>query len=256
MAARFLVWIDRLLFSSLWTAWAASGLVAAAAAVLGVDTPPLALAFTGTLVVYNLDRLRDLERDRAVWPRRSRFVEQNRALLVAVTIVAGLAALLLGFLQGDATVALCAGILCLGVFHRRLKGHIGAESAYVAGAWLAISVGLPALAQPLSPAALALLPWVCAVLGGTLAANALASSLCDAKTPPRHLAATLSLAVLLALASVGVAGWAPAGVHSLGVVPLAQLASLIFFRRRERYALGGLDGGLGVGAWIAAAGAL
>jgi len=252
IAAPTRAWIDVLLFSSLWTASAAAGLVAAAGAAIGVGHPPVALALAGTWVVYNVDRLRDLERDRPAWPLRSRFVEENRAALIGLTVCAAVAAVALAIRQGHATVALCTAVLALGLLHRRLKGRVGTESAYVTGAWLAVGVGLPVLAGPLPAGASSLLPWVAGIFAGALAANALASTLCDSPGTPRHRVAVLSMAGLLVVASGGVALAAPEVLRPLIAVPVAQAFVLLFFRRDERYALGGLDGGLGLGAWIAA----
>jgi len=241
-----------LLFSSLWTASAAAGLVAAAGAAIGTGHPPVALALAGTWVVYNVDRLRDLERDRTAWPLRTRFVEENRATLVVLTACIAVAAVALGIYQGTATVALCAAVGGLGLLHRRLKGNVAAESAYVTGAWLAVGIGLPALAGPLPPGSASLLPWVAGVFAGTLAANALASTLCDSPSTAGHQSAVLWAAGLGIVASAGVAWAAPETLRPLIAVPAAQAFVLLFFRRDERYALGGLDGGLGLGAWIAA----
>ena len=51
-----------------------------------------ALAAAGTLVVYNVDRLRDLEKDRLTAPARSAFVERWRGPLLALTAAAAVAA--------------------------------------------------------------------------------------------------------------------------------------------------------------------
>ena len=94
--------------------------------------------------------------------------------------------------------------------------------------------------------------WVAGIFAGTLAANALASTLCDSPAGPRRRAAILSAAGTFALVSGALAWVGPEVLRPLFAVPLAQAVVLVFFRRDERYALGGLDGGLGVGAWIAA----
>ena len=62
--------LDAVVFSSLWLALTAAALLVAASGALGATADPRAvgLAFFGTLVIYNLDRLRDLERDRATSP--------------------------------------------------------------------------------------------------------------------------------------------------------------------------------------------
>ena len=59
--------VDALAFSSLLPAGAAAALLGAAAAALSIPTPwaSVGIAAAGTLVVYNVDRLRDVARDRS-----------------------------------------------------------------------------------------------------------------------------------------------------------------------------------------------
>ena len=54
----------------------------------------LGLAAAGTLVVYNIDRLRDVDRDRLTCPARTRFVERWRSALTALTLLAACSAAL------------------------------------------------------------------------------------------------------------------------------------------------------------------
>jgi 4-hydroxybenzoate polyprenyltransferase len=89
--------LDALAFSSLWVALAASALVWATSLALGA--PPsaslVALVFGGTLVVYGVDRLRDMTRDAAVAPRRTTFVSQHRrplAMLVGLSALVSVGA--------------------------------------------------------------------------------------------------------------------------------------------------------------------
>ena len=65
--------LDAVAFSSVWVAAAAGALCAAASLAMGV-TPAFSvagIAVSGTLFVYNVDRLRDFDRDRATTPQRS-----------------------------------------------------------------------------------------------------------------------------------------------------------------------------------------
>ena len=86
--------VDAAVFSSAWLAAAAAGLVAASARAMEIPLDPrlLGLAAAGTLVVYNVDRLRDLERDRLTAPARSAFVERWCDALVLGTGAAALIA--------------------------------------------------------------------------------------------------------------------------------------------------------------------
>ncbi len=68
--AAWLRLVDALVFSSLWLAATAAALAAAASRGMGApaDLRAVALAAAGTLVVYNVDRLRDVDRDRFIAP--------------------------------------------------------------------------------------------------------------------------------------------------------------------------------------------
>ena len=83
-----------------------NGVVAAAAAALAaaasraMELPPdpwvLALAAAGTLMVYGLDRLRDVSRDREKSPLRTAWVERHRRALTAATALGACVALAAG----------------------------------------------------------------------------------------------------------------------------------------------------------------
>ena len=88
-----LLLLAALIFTSLWTAAAMGALVAASFRAMGVAIVPEAvgLAFSGTLVVYNLDRLRDLDRDQCGSPDRSAFVLAHEGWLLGLAAVAAAA---------------------------------------------------------------------------------------------------------------------------------------------------------------------
>ena len=142
--------LDALAWSSLWLALAAAALAAAASHALEVRPAPavLGLAFGGTVVVYVIDRLRDLARDRASAPERAAFVERHRsALIVLAGLGGGLAAgSALALRPGAALLAL--GVGALGLAHRRLKRWLLVKPAYLTFAWTAVPVGLPAAHDP------------------------------------------------------------------------------------------------------------
>ncbi len=250
---RAIALLDTLLFSSLWIALAAAALVWTASSALATPGGPLLLAFTGTFVVYNVDRLRDLPRDQASWPRRSAFVLQHHQTLKAATALAALLAGALAFWAGPASIVLCLAVLIPGLFHRRLKQHALFKVFYVALAWVAVTVGLPALSAPLSGATRSALPFVAAVYACCLGANAIASNLRDNKDSPLKPASMLALRVARALALAGalLALTGPDRVVPLAAVALCQLAGLVGYRPGERYALGIIDGSLLVGALLA-----
>ncbi len=111
--------LDAIVFSNLWVAAAAALLTAAAARAMGVAPAPAAvgLAASGTLMVYGIDRLRDVSADRETAPARTAFVEQNRRALTALCGGAGLAALGFAAAAGPATIGLTSacGLAGLGL---------------------------------------------------------------------------------------------------------------------------------------------
>ena len=137
--------------------------------------PLIGLASLGTLVVYNVDRLRDLEQDRLTAPRRSAFVGRHQGVLTAVCGASAGASLLLALGLPVLAWWACGLALALGLFHRRLKAsQPGGAVFYVTGAWVAVVVGLPAASLGASPGAVLA---ATGALGPAIAANLLASEL-------------------------------------------------------------------------------
>ncbi len=242
--------LDALVFSNLWVAWAAALLSAAVSAALGAAPEPsaLGLAFGGTLAVYNFDRLRFVEGDRATAPARSAFVERNRKLLGALALLGLAGAVACGLAAGRGVLALAACVLALAAAHPVLKRVPFVKAAYLSVAWLAVVVGVPAILAGGGPWGFAAL-----TLGGALVANAIVSSLRDREggaarvgTDAARLAALLAAA---AGAAAAVAG--PAALRPLAAVPLLTLGSVAAFREGERYGLTVVDGALLVGGALA-----
>jgi hypothetical protein len=248
--------VDPLLFSSLWAACVAASLVLAAS--LAMELPPsmavIGLAASGTLVVYNVDRLRDLERDRKTSPLRSAFVERNRPILSGLVGAAALLSLLLALGMGPRVWLLCAAGLAVGLLHRRLKGVLALKTLYVSAVWVGVVVGLPALAPSgESEAGRALhVGWVLASLGCALGANLIASNhgkpgegIEDA---PPAAPARPHLALVLSIVGAGIATLGPSVVRPLAWVGIAEALSIWAYRCDERYGLLVLDGALLAGA--------
>lgn len=261
--SRFVCALDPLLFSSVWAAWVAACLVLAASLAMELRPAPsvIALATAGTLVVYNVDRLRDLERDRYGSPLRSAFVERNRRLLVAVVGAAALLSLLLALRLGSGVWLLCAVGLAIGLLHRRLKGWRAFKACYVTAVWIGVVVGLPALAAQgeAVPAAALHVGWVAASLGCALGANLVASNLGEAaqasegasESAVAERRARLVLAFALCVVGAGVAGLGPTTVKPLAWVGIAEATSIWAWQPGERYGLAVLDGALGAGGLAA-----
>ena len=243
--------LELLAFSSLWVAAAAAALCAAAGRALGAAPDPgsVALAASGTLVVYTVDRLRDVVRDRTTAPARSAFIERHRGWLHTQAGAALLAAAASAWLVGPRAVALAAGVAVLGLLHRRLKRFAWAKPVYLTFAWTAVCVGLPAAhaggGQHLLPVVL--------IVGLTVQANVALSNLKDDEGLAARMGRRRLLSVAAGLVAVAVvfAVAGPEPVRPLLALPLAALPTVIWFRPTERYAGSIVDGALVLGGALA-----
>ena len=240
--------LDAVIFSSLGAAAIAAGLVFAAAAPMDAGRPwrAAALAFAGTLVVYNIDRLLNLERGRQLCPERTAYVDQHRAGLTALCAGGGAAAAKLILETNPAIWVLCGAVLAVGLFRHRLTRFPFLKPLYLTLAWVAITVGLPALCAE-EPQRVA---WIVLVFAGALGANVAARGV--EGTSRLELGefahGTLRRAGGLALGAAAVALAGPIELRPLAWIPLAELAAIFGFRPSERYALLVLDGALFAGA--------
>ncbi len=249
--------VDALAFSSLLPAAAAAALLGAAAAALNVPTPwtSLGIATAGTLVVYNVDRLRDVARDRVTAPLRSSFVERHRRRLQLLTLAAAVVCAACAAGLPQTARVLCGALFAAGLLHRRLKRHELLKRVYVTAAWVAVTAGLPSLAafSPSSPSSLRGVGWLIAVYTAAIASNVLASSLRGSDRAAVPAESLLMLARTIAALGALLAVFAPPGIRPLVWVPLAQLAGLAAFQPSERYGLVVIDGALALGALVSLA---
>jgi 4-hydroxybenzoate polyprenyltransferase len=252
---RVLRLFDALADSSAIAAGVAASFVWAVSLAFGLapDAAVVTLAATGTLVVYNVDRLRDVERDRLLAPLRSQFVAENRKRLVALSSVAALLSLASAAVLPTSTAVLCGAVLGLGLFHRRLKRVRGIKTLYLTGAWLSVTVGLPVLGAPANARpGFETLYWVGLVVGCTIVSNLMASNLDRrrANESARHANARrrLNPAIAVAGLGLGVALVAPEALRGFALIPGAEFLALSRYRPRERYSAVVLDGALFVGA--------
>ena len=245
--------LDVLAYSSVLAAAVAATL--ATAATLAFKLPPapfvIALVMSGTLVVYNIDRLRDLEQDRRRAPLRSAFVEGHQRRLGLLTVLAALVSGISALELPPAAVGLCTGVLALGLLHRRLKHIRGIKTLYLTVAWLAVVLGLPLLgtSTPPGPASVG---GTFAIIGSAILANLLASNLDRRKADESRghgvNRSRLGFAIVVAGLGVGSALVAPEALQSLVLIPLAELLVLCRFREGEHYDLVVIDGALFAGA--------
>ncbi len=246
--------LDAFAFSSGVVATAAGLLCAAASLSMGLTPLPaaVAVAVAGTLVVYNVDRLRDLERDHLTAPDRSAFVARHRRALGVLTATAGVGSLACAAALGPWSLIILAPVAALGLAHRRLKGIPLAKAAYITLAWLAVSVALPAMATMATTAGHGV-AWVAGILGLSIFANAIASNARDREGVSAYFGRGPALHTARAVATLGIAlaAVAPAAARPLGAVGATTLLALIPFRAGERYGLLAVDGALVLGAALA-----
>jgi hypothetical protein len=239
---------DISVYSSLWLAATAAALCAAATLAIGgvIEPAALALAGAGTLIVYNVDRLRDLERDRDTSPQRTRFVERWRLGLSGLVLAAGVAAAWFAWTLGPGVALLLAPAAALGLAHRRLKHLPYLKGPYIAAAWVTVVLGLPWLLTS-APRNVA---WTAALLFCAVLANALASSARDDEAAAARIgrARALGWARSIAAGATWAALLAPEAARHLLPIPGLTWLALLRFRDDERYGLLILDGALFAGA--------
>jgi hypothetical protein len=207
------------------------------------------LAFSGTLVIYNIDRLLDLKADQITSPARSRFVSAHRIQLSALSAVASAAALYCAVHAGWLTSAILLPVFGIGITHRRLKHFQSAKIAYIAVSWVCVVVGLPATLSPLTQQ----LPWVTLIMALTMTGNVIAFNVRDPKTDAGRitrvgLPRAISHARVCAALGVALGIFAPTPADRLIAIPTLTLLALLAYRPTERFAPVALYGALLVGA--------
>lgn len=242
---------DLLIWSSTWLALGTASVTAAAA--LAMETPPdpilVALAFCGTIVVYVIDHMRDADRDQDSSPLRAAYMGRYRTGLSLFAGLSAIASLVLGVLAGPEVVLLAAAVLTLGLLHRRLKNRAWTKPAYVALAWVTVTVGFTAVS---TPGALHV-GRVATLLAATGAANVVLYNLRGSGAAARPLARLRGRplsALLLALAA-GLALTGPDPVQRLVWVPACMAAAMCWPRFSERARAWITDGALLAGGLLA-----
>ena len=248
-------WSDGFAYSSGLAASVGGALTLVASRVFDApdETRWVSLVATGTFIIYNLDRLRDLERDRGTSPHRTAFVSRNQNWLYASVVVAASVFTALLWTTPPRTILLCLAVGLVGLFHRRLKKRPALKTFYVSVSWVGACVGLPWLASQQDRVG----PWVVGVLLASLAANLIASNLRDDEVlevmrvnDDRR--RVLWAARSLILSAIAIALLGPGESLALVWIPICEGVALIRFRPTERYGHLAVDGGLLIGAIAAA----
>jgi len=239
---------DAFAYSSGLAAAIGAALSLAAGLVLGAPQIHrwIFLTAAGTFIIYNLDRLRDLERDRSTSPTRTAFVSKHRRVLYGAVLITaiGFASVLLT--SPRPIIILCLAIGVVGLFHRRMKQSPALKAIYVSVCWVAACVGLPWLASPDTR----LGAWVAGLFLATLTANLIASNLRDdevIQVSGGH-RTILWAARGFSMLSIAVAFAGPAEILPLVWIPCCEGLVLFRFRPTERYGHLAVDGALLLGA--------
>jgi hypothetical protein len=248
--------LDAFAFSSALVASAAAALAAAASRALGIAPDPavLALAFSGSVVVYCVDRVRDLAQDAYTSPLRSAFVSRHRRKLLGAAALCAPVAVAAGVRAGTRALALCGAVAALGFAHRRLKRLTFVKPFYLTGSWGAVCVGLPAVAAGESAGLdLSRLAVVLAIVCASVHANVILSNLRDAESIAGLIGARRArgAAAAFCAAAIALALFGPSAVRALVALPLAMGAAVAAFRPGERYGALVVDGALLVGGLAA-----
>jgi len=246
-------WLDALVFSSLWIAAAAGALVAASSRARGTAIRPEAVgvAFAGALVVYNVDRLRDLHRDREGSPDRSVFIAAHKSRLIVLSSVAAAASLYFGARAGWPAAVMLLPVLGVGLFHRRLKRYENIKIGYIAASWTCVGFGLPVVLA----ADVQNLLWAAAIVAAPMLANVIAFNVRAAGERVERIRRRNALQGARACAAIGVAlgALAPSPTDALVTIPLVTLLALVGYRPTERFSPLFVDGALLIGSLIAVA---
>ena len=243
---------EPLAWSSLWVSLAAGALAGAAGQAMGLpfSADVIAMAVVGTWVVYNVDRLRDLDRDRVTTPRRSAFVERHARALGVATAAAGILAVGLAIRVGPGAALTLAPVAALGLAHRRVKHLAFAKSSYITLAWVCVVVVFPAVALGAARDVV----WVALVIGAAVQAPAIASNVRDLEAAVPRIGSGPALRLARSASGLGVvlALLAPPPVRALALVPAATGLALLRFQADEGYGLVVVDGALLVGGLASA----
>jgi hypothetical protein len=246
MGARFGL-VDALGFGNAVVAATAVALVAAASCAMEIAPDPWLLAFAagGTLVVYGLDRLRDVSHDRERSPLRTAWVERHHRALRLTTALGALLSLVAGVRCGIRVLAVAGGVAALGLAHRRIKHLVFGKPIYLILSWTAVAVALPWARD----AGARHVAWTGGVVLFAIWSNVILSNLKDreaaAKFYPR-LARRAAFVWGVVGAALALAG--PPSVARLAPLPAATALAVLGFRHSERYAVWGTDGALLAGA--------
>ncbi len=104
----------------------------------------IVLIFCGTLVIYNLDHLKDINSDKNTNPKRVNFIIRNKRLIYLITGLSMILSLLAVYNLGIKLLPIILLPFLLGIMHRIIKNSPLFSAVYITLSWLMITVYLPA----------------------------------------------------------------------------------------------------------------
>ena len=176
----------------------------------------LALIFSGTISVYNIDHFRDLDKDNETNPKRVKFIKDNKIPFTTLTILSLLISCSAIYLTGFKILYFIIPPFLLGLLHRRLKKSPIAAAIYITLSWLTITVILPAFIANKLPEVIIF----SSIIGTILFFNAYASSLRYKYYAIKYVRYMLYLSLLVLIIIIGLRGL------YLGIIPLAFFTSM------------------------------
>ena len=194
----------------------------------------LILIFTGTLTIYNIDHLRDLNYDQATNPLRANFIRSNKTIIYLIAGLSIFTSIISLYFIGFNIIPILLIPFLLGLLHRRLKGNPLFSAIYVTIAWLIVTIYLPSyLADKLNHILLLSL-----IIGIILFSNAYTASIRQKFYAFKHARYLIYLSILALIIILVLRG------NYTGIIPLAFFTTiaLLNFRNDENYEIIYFDG--------------
>jgi len=182
----------------------------------GINYILLVLIFSGTFTVYNIDHLRDLDKDNQTNPKRVKFIKDNKTLILILTTISFMISCSVIFLTGFEILYFLILPFLLGILHRRLKWVPLTAAFYITLSWLTVTVLLPAYSVNKVPHVILL----SSILGIILFFNAYSSSLRYKFYAMKYVRYMLYLSLGVILVVLGLRG------KYLGIIPLAFFTTM------------------------------
>ncbi len=194
----------------------------------------LTLIFFGTLTIYNIDHLMDLNNDESTNPQRVNFIKNNKILIYIIITLSFIICSASVFVIDIKIILILVIPFVLGLLHRKLKSNSFFSAIYITFSWLIVTMLLPAYLSNKTNQIL----WIFIVIGILLLCNAYMSSLVQKISLINHIRfiVVLSLIPLIIILILK--------EKYIGLIPLSLFTtiSLFNYKDKENYEQFYLDG--------------